>query len=462
MNEQHHDHDADDVSPVSAFWRRRRLLLPIVIVVTAIAAALGYQSGGYSTAEVGVYLTDPRGVPTFRDGSSAPADLASHASQRAEFARSANVLAAVADEIGQPLTDLRERVRVEAADNGSFTVFCDGDDAAAVQHTCSLVVSTYEQLSLDETQRRAELAIESLLLARVRVEASRDGTRSALDQIDIQIADTESRAALYGSGVEFLEIHEAETVSRIAPAVQYGVAGALFGLLVLGTLAWWRALRRPTVTTPQESAERLRGTLIGIVRPAVVSDYEMVATKLQATGMPPTVAVMRCGPVGGRDPIDALDLAYTVARSNRRVLLIDGDVASRRLSRHFDREHTPGISELISGSREADEVVSNLYERDVPLGFLSAGHPLTTAAGLFRSREADKVFAELGQSYETIIVDTPPAATSAEGAAMLSVLDGVVLFVARGTKLADLAATRDALDLLRTPVAGIVYVEKSR
>lgn len=462
MSEEQFDHETDDVSPVSAFWRRRALLLPLVVLAAVVAAALGFRTGGYTTAEVSVYLTDPRGVPTFRDGSSAPADLDSHASQRADFAESVNVLGIVAEEIDEPLEDLRERVAVSSADDGSFTVLCEGDDGDEVLETCGRIVEVYEELSLAETSRRADLAIESLLVARVRVEALRDGTQSALDQIDLEIADTEARAALYASGVEFVERAEPVTVSQITPAVQYGVAGGVFALLVLGALAWWRALRRPVVATPQESAERLRGTLIGTVRPAEISDYEMIATKLQASGLPQSVAVMRCSSTSERDPIDALDLAFTIARGSRRVLLIDGDVVGRRLSRHFDREHAPGLSELISGTKSMDETVHSVLERDVPLGFLSAGYPTTAAASLFRSQEAEKALAELSQSYEAIIVDTPPVVASAEGAALLSVLDGVLLIVARGSRLADVSATREALDLLRTPVSGVIYAEKSR
>lgn len=462
MSEDNFDHETDDVSPVSAFWRRRAILLPLVLLVAVLAAALGYRSGGYSTAEVGVYLTDPRGVPTFRDGSSAPADLASHASQRAEFARSASVLGIVADEIGEPLDELRERTSVSATDFGSFSVFCDGEDVEEVLSTCQRVVDVYEEVSLAETRDRADRAVQALLAARVRIESSRDGSQSPIDQIDVEIADTESRAVLYGSGVEFLESFEPVTVSRIAPAVQYGVAGGIFALIVLGALAWWRALRRPVVATPRESAERLRGTLIGTVRPAEVADYDMVATKLLATGLPRTCAVMQCNAVSSRDPIDALDLAYTIARGNRKVLLVDGDVVGRRLSRHFDRDHAPGLSELISKSTTIEAAVEGRYERDVPFGFLSAGYPTSAAASLFRSHDAENVFAELAQSYDSIIVNTPPVVTSAEGAALLSILDGVLLVVARGTRLADIAATRDALDLLRTPVSGVIYAEKSR
>ena len=462
MSEVHTDHEIDEVSPVSAFWRRRGILLPLVIIVTLVAAAFGYRTGGYSTAEVQVYLTDPRGVPTFRDGSSAPADMDAHASQRAEFARSVNVLGIVADEIDEPLQDLRDRVSVSASSDGSFSVFCEGDDVDEVQTTCHRIVEVYEELSRAETQRRADLAIEALLVARVRVEASRDGTQSALDQIDIQVADTESRAVLYGSGVEFLESPEPVEVSRITPAVQYGVAGAVFGLLVFGALAWWRALRRPVVASAQESAERLRGTLIGTVRPAEIADYEMVATKMQAAGLPQNFAVMRCGSPSGRDPVDALDLAFSIARGNRRVLLVDGDVVGRRLSRHFDRDSAPGLSELITGATTEGDAVTSVLERDVPMGFLGAGTPNAAAASLFRSQEAEKVFAELAQDYETIIVDTASAVTSAEGAALLSVLEGVLLVVAKGTKLGDISATRDAIDLLRTPVSGVIYAEKSR
>ncbi len=90
-----------DIGPVEAFWRFRSWTVPITIVIGMLAGLAALATSGTSTATTTLYLTDPRGAPVFRDGSSSPADLARYARQRAEFAQSANVL-------NQVVTDLDE------------------------------------------------------------------------------------------------------------------------------------------------------------------------------------------------------------------------------------------------------------------------------------------------------------------------------------------------------------------
>ncbi len=74
--------------PVEAFWRFRSWTVPITLVIGLLAGLAALATSGTSTATTTLYLTDPRGAPVFRDGSSNPADLERYASQRADFTSS--------------------------------------------------------------------------------------------------------------------------------------------------------------------------------------------------------------------------------------------------------------------------------------------------------------------------------------------------------------------------------------
>lgn len=453
------------ISPVAAFWKRRRTLVPLVLLVGIGAGYLGYSSGGTTTVEMGVYLTDPRGVPTFRDGSSAPADLASHASQRADFARSTNVLTPVSNQLDIELGELRSSIEVVPATNGSFAIFCRDDDAERAQAICQRVVAVYQQRSLRETERRAEVTIEALEADRVRLLDNGDGEASAaaIDQIDITIADTRATAALFGSGVEFIEERAPQSGSKIRPAIQLGVAGMAFALLVLGVLAWWRSTRRPVVASAEQSADLLAGTLVGSVRANNPGDYEMIATSLEAAGLPRLISVLRPQPSRDRDPMVAFDLATTMARSNRRVLLIDGDVVGRRLSRRFGRADADGLIEVMRGASSVDDVIVGVRnEQGVAITLLSSGRAVEPAASLFRSDAAERVFAELSLRYDVVIVDTPSVVTSAEGAALTASADGALVIVSSHSLLSDIDSTRRRMDLLKTPVLGVIFERTAR
>ena len=100
------------VGPVEAWWRYRLRNLPLCVLLAAAAAFLAFSLGGTSTATSSIYLTDPRGVPIFRDGTTAAADLLTYAQQRAEFVRSDDVLTLAAADLanGSDIQDLRSKV----------------------------------------------------------------------------------------------------------------------------------------------------------------------------------------------------------------------------------------------------------------------------------------------------------------------------------------------------------------
>ena len=87
------------IGPVEAFWRYRAWTVPITIVIGLLAGLFALATSGTNTATTTLFLTDPRGTPVFRDGSSTPTDLARYARQRAEFADSAAVHQAVVESI---------------------------------------------------------------------------------------------------------------------------------------------------------------------------------------------------------------------------------------------------------------------------------------------------------------------------------------------------------------------------
>ena len=98
--------ETSSIGPVEAFWRFRAWTVPITIVIGLLAGLFALASSGTNTATTTLFLTDPRGTPVFRDGSSTPTDLARYARQRAEFADSATVHQAVVDSIDAQRAEL--------------------------------------------------------------------------------------------------------------------------------------------------------------------------------------------------------------------------------------------------------------------------------------------------------------------------------------------------------------------
>ena len=468
------------IGPVEAFWRFRSWTVPVTIVIGLLAGLAALATSGTSTATTTLYLTDPRGAPVFRDGSSAPADLSRYARQRAEFAASADVFNDVIEQVEllreddpaiQPETvdSLDQIVAARTTTSSDVRVECTSDDADRALRICGLIVESYVRLTNADIQDRAEIQISALLTDRDRLIADPEAQDSSIALIDGRIAEIRAEAALFGSGVEFVEPPEVEEDSRILPAVQFGLAGLLFAAFAVAALAWFRAGRRPVVNSGSDATLALNAPLLGEIArgpegPFVPTtppgaEYQLLATSLGA--LQPTGGLVLAG---AARPVEhtaetIARLATASAREGRRILVVDGDTHGQQLSRLFGIEHTHGgLTELMAGLISFDEV-----RRPVGVGgaatldLVTGGRPIDDPASLYRSQQGRDALEAVRDRYDLVLVAIPPLLTTADGSALAASADGVVMVVDRGRESTDLDTVRQRLAVLQAPVIGVVF-----
>lgn len=468
------------IGPVEAFWRFRSWTVPITVVIGVLASLAALATSGTSTATTTLYLTDPRGAPVFRDGSSNPADLGRYARQRAEFAQSANVLNQVVTELDDlraadpsiepaDVDSLDDIVEAAATPSSDVQIDCTATDPAHALLVCRSVVQTYVELANDDIQDRASVQIDVLLNERTRLIADADSQPSSIADIDGSIADIRKQAALFGSGVEFVEPAQVEEDSRIVPAVQFGVAGLLFAAFAMAALAWFRAGRRPVVNSGSDATAALRAPLLGEIvaspqEPFAAasppgSAYQLLATSLGAVHPDGGIVLAGSATPSQNTPETIARMATASAREGRRVLVVDGETEGRRLSRLFGQEQTNGgLTELLAGLTSFEEVRRSIgVGGAATLDLLTGGRPIDDPSSLFRSQQGREILTSFRSRYDLVLVAIPPLLTAADGSALASGADGVVLVVDRGSESHDLDTVRQRLDVLRTPMIGVVF-----
>ncbi|WP_235525326.1 MULTISPECIES: GumC family protein [unclassified Sphingomonas] len=162
-------------------------------------------------------------------------------------------------------------------------------------------------------------------------------------------------------------------------------------------------------------------------------------------GVPKTLSVTSSRPAEGKSTTsDAL--ARALARSGRRVLLIDGDMRSPSVHHLFDAENRVGLSNYLSG----DDRIETLWRpTDVAgLWIMTAGPKPPSAAELLTGNRLGELLSKLGTSFDHIVVDAPPVMGLADAPLIGSATEGTVFVV-------DMQATRRtiarvALDRLLT------------
>ncbi len=137
--------------------------------------------------------------------------------------------------------------------------------------------------------------------------------------------------------------------------------------------------------------------------------------------------IMITGPApGAGKTFVAANLATILASSGKRVLLVDGDMRKGRLHTLFGLPREGGLSELIAGNKELEEVIRSTGVTD--LDFVSTGKRPPNPAELLMHERFASFLEEVSQSYDHVVIDTPPVLAVTD-AAIIGRLAGATLLV---------------------------------
>ncbi len=125
-----------------------------------------------------------------------------------------------------------------------------------------------------------------------------------------------------------------------------------------------------------------------------------------------------------------VNLAQLVARSGKRVLLIDCDMRRGHLHRYFGAVRTPGLSQVLNGEIKLDAALHR--DPHGPDVLFAGPTPAEPAELLMDSRFAETIDAVSGQ-YDLVLLDAPP---------ILAVTDGPIIAEQAGINLVVLRAGR--------------------
>lgn len=151
----------------------------------------------------------------------------------------------------------------------------------------------------------------------------------------------------------------------------------------------------------------------------------------------------------------SVNLAISIARSGRTVLLIDADLASPSLSDVFDLPASPGFSDVLRNPASLGQSVSRT--RVERLSVMTAGSHLEHSAELLSSPTGRSLFDSLAGSFEHIIIDAPPLLDCPEGRIIAALADGVICsFSARSTRSGQARQATAILEELGASVIGSV------
>jgi polysaccharide biosynthesis transport protein len=123
----------------------------------------------------------------------------------------------------------------------------------------------------------------------------------------------------------------------------------------------------------------------------------------------------------------ASHLATSLARSGRKTLLIDCDFRRPSVHRLFGEPKEPGMSEVLRGDAEIDEVIRPPSAKD--LNVITAGHWDPVAMQALALDGARPIFNRLAQEYDFVIIDSAPVLQVTDTLLLSQQVDAVIFSI---------------------------------
>jgi capsular exopolysaccharide synthesis family protein len=252
--------------------------------------------------------------------------------------------------------------------------------------------------------------------------------------------------------VDVADVPERPSSPRLGLNILLGiVAGIALGVIVVVILEQ----SDESIADPAEVDRLLGVPLIGSVpmtvgqtpvdalqdrKSELVDAYLAVQTNLEFStehGVPRSISITSTRPGEGKSTT-AFALALMLIRSRKRVVLIDGDMRSPSVHTLIGMTHESGLSNYLAGN---DDIPSLLFDTDQGLTVMSAGPIPPNAAELLTGERLPKLIALLLESYDHVVLDSPPVMGLADAPLIGSRVEAVVFAVEAHGIRASLART---------------------
>ena len=150
-----------------------------------------------------------------------------------------------------------------------------------------------------------------------------------------------------------------------------------------------------------------------------------------------------------------INLAFSLAEANNKVLLIDGDMRRPSVCKIVGIDKEPGLSDILSGNSDIVEAHAVLHEN---LSVLVSGHIPPNPSELIGSHKMSVLLEEYKKQYDYILIDLPPVLSVSDPVAISKYLSGMIIVIRHDkTGRRDLAETMRQLEYANAKILGFVY-----
>ena len=135
----------------------------------------------------------------------------------------------------------------------------------------------------------------------------------------------------------------------------------------------------------------------------------------------------------------SISLARMQAMAGRKVLIIDADLRCPSVAKSLGIQEEPGLVDLLLGEAEYDDVITE----DTASGVfaITAGKPTQNPPSLLASDKFSQVLNKLEESFDFVVIDSPPVLAVSDSRILTTKVDATVLVVRWASTSRDMVMT---------------------
>lgn len=151
-----------------------------------------------------------------------------------------------------------------------------------------------------------------------------------------------------------------------------------------------------------------------------------------------------------------MNLAVSLAKSGKRVLLLDCDIRRSSLREYLGRrERRSGLSDILCNLKTVEECIDHVEEYGFDI--IYAGNRVPNPSELLGSENMGKLLQKLEPDYDYILMDAPPVLSVSDPAILSTMADGVIFVVRQGKiRKQQYAVALHALETVEAKLLGTV------
>jgi capsular exopolysaccharide synthesis family protein len=447
-----------DVAKVMGIVLRR---WKTVTVITLLAAMVAYgyvtyvADSVYESTALVAYQAPERGFNPTNGALPSSGITREDVQTLVAVAGSQAVVAAAAEQVGMPVTDLQRAVRVQAHGEASIVSFNarsdDAGQAAALANAWAEAFVADRRVaaaaSLDQIvqQRNADLAQARKLQGR---QNPQDPDPTLVNQAITAVNEARHQRTLWSNSLRVsnqaqvpeLAIWPKKTATLIAAiliGLGIGTGAALLTARVDNRLRGddFDALPAPVLARVPKSLRAPKATPLGpaSAEPIVADAFAALGSRvmLDRFGDGAHVILVTSARSGEGKSSVASNLASALALGGRRVVLVDGDMRRPTQDVVFPvLQNRPGLSQVLTRGAELEAALTLVAPN---LAAVASGPRHANASVLLASVAFRQMLDRLSQISEVIVIDAPPVLAVKDALAIAPAANQVLLVARVGS-----------------------------